>query len=139
MNTVRLIYAPTLGQVELAFAQWRSHREQRSHTPPALRQQAVALLEHHCPSHICQALGIHSDALKRWNRPAQQSTHSSDSSTGNSPSPDFVALPPEEEPRPQLKTLKLAIERPDGLRLTVTGHFSLAELIATFEYTGASR
>ena len=138
MNTVRLINAPTLAQVELAFAQWRNHREQRSHTPPALRQQAVALLEHHCPSHICQALGIHSDALKRWSRPAQQNTHSSDSSTGKSPSPDFVALPPE-EPRPELETLSFSIERPDGLRLTINGQFTLAELIATFEHTGASR
>ena len=138
MNTVRLINSPTLAQVERAFAHWRSHREQRSHTPPALRQQAVALLEHHCPSHICQALGIHSDALKRWGQLAQQSTLSSDSSTARSPSPDFVALP-SEELRPQNEALRLAIERPDGLRLTVTGHFSLAELITTFEHTGALR
>ena len=66
MNTVRLINAPTLAQAERDFAHWRSHRQQRSHTPPALRQQAIALLEHHCLSHICQALGIHSGALKRW-------------------------------------------------------------------------
>ena len=52
--------------------------------------------------------------------------------------PDFVTLPPE-EPRPQTEALRLAIERPDGLRLTVTGHFSLAELITTFEHAGASR
>ena len=138
MNTVRLINSPTLAHVERAFAHWRNHREQRSHTPPALRQQAVALLEHHCPSYICEALGIHSDALKRWGQLAQQSTLSSDSSTARSPSPDFVTLPPE-EPRPQNEALRLAIERPDGLRLTVTGHFSLAELITTFEHTGALR
>ena len=104
--------------------------------PLALRQQAVALLEHHCPSHICQALGIHSDALKRWRRIGQQSALANDSSTAKAP--DFVTLPPE-EPRPQTEVLRLAIERPDGLRLTVTGHFSLAELITTFEHAGASR
>ena len=138
MNTVRLINSPTLAQVERAFAHWRRHREQRSHTPPALRQQAVALLEHHRPSHICQALGIHSDALKRWGQVDGTSTVANESSTVRSPSPDFVALPPE-EPRPQNETLRFAIERPDGLRLSVTGHFSLAELIATFEHAGASR
>ncbi len=138
MNTVRLINSPTLAHVERDFAHWRNHREQRSHTPPALRQQAVALLEHHCPSHICQALGIHSDALKRWGQVAQQSALANESTTTRSPSSDFVALPPE-EPRPQNEALRFAIERPDGLRLTVTGHFSLAELITTFEYAGASR
>ena len=136
MNTVRLINSPTLAQVERAFAHWRNHREQRSHTPPALRQQAVALLEHHCPSHICQALGIHSDALKRWRQVGQQSARANESSKVSSP--DFVALPPE-EPRPHTEVLRLAIERPDGVRLTVTGHFSLAELITTFEHAGASR
>ncbi len=136
MNTVRLINSPTLAQVERAFAHWRNHREQRSHTPLTLRQQAVALLEHHCPSHICQALGIHSDALKRWRQVGQQSALANDSSIAGAP--DFVTLPPE-EPRPQTEALRLAIERPDGLRLTVTGHFSLAELITTFEHAGASQ
>ncbi len=138
MNTVRLIDTPTLAQVERDFAHWRSHREQRSHTPPALRQQAVALLEHHRPSHICQALGIHSDALKRWSQIAKGSTLADKPLATTSPSPDFVALPPM-EPHPQKEALKLAIERPDGLRLTVTGHFSLAELITTFEHAGATR
>ena len=138
MNTDRLINSPTLAQVERAFTHWRSHREQRSHTPPALRQQAVALLEHRCPSHICQALGIHSDALKRWSQVAKRSTLADESSTTQSPSPDFVALPPV-EPQPHKEALSLSIERPDGLRLTVNGQFTLAELIATFEYTGASR
>ena len=137
MNMVRLINSPTLAQVERAFAHWRNHREQRSHTPLALRQQAVALLEHHCPSHICQALGIHSDALKRWRQVGQQNVLANDSSAAAG-APDFVTLPPE-EPRPQAEALMLAIERPDGLRLTVTGHFSLAELITTFEHAGASR
>lgn len=136
MNTVRSINTPTLARADHAFTHWRKHREQRRQTPPELRQQAVELLEHYRPFHICQTLGLNADALKRWAREFAQGAMTDSSSAA----PDFVALAlPLEQPSAHSEMMTLVIERPDGSRLNVSGRFSLAELMSSLELGGVSR
>jgi hypothetical protein len=56
-----------LSTVVSAFEHWRSNRNGRQvPTPTALREQAVALLNHYSSSQITSALRISGSQLKQW-------------------------------------------------------------------------
>jgi hypothetical protein len=56
-----------LSTLVTAFEHWRSNRNDRQvPTPTALREQAVALLNHYSSSQITSALRISGSQLKQW-------------------------------------------------------------------------
>jgi hypothetical protein len=58
-----------LSIVVTAFEHWRSNRNGRQvPTPTALREQAVALLNHYSSSQITSALRISGSQLKQWRK-----------------------------------------------------------------------
>ncbi len=70
--------------VVTAFAHWRSNRIGRQvPTPNALREQAVALLNHYSSSQITSALRISGSQLKQWRN----------SAVPTETKPQFVHLP----------------------------------------------
>jgi len=142
MNVVHSINQPTLASAERAFAQWRAHRQGRGHTPQPLRRQAVALLEHHCAFQICRALGLHADALKRWARESAAEMPSNYNHV-TVVADEFVALPDTahavQSAEDDTSGHTVIVERADGLRLTIIGTFSMADLIGAMADAGASR
>ena len=143
MNVVHSINQPTLASAERAFADWRAHREARGHTPQPLRRQAVALLEHHCAFQVCRALGLHADALKRWAREYAADMPSNNPLGTVVADDDFVALPDTAHAAQyaggDTSGHTVIVERADGLRLTIIGALSMADLIGAMADAGASR
>ncbi len=78
-----------LSIVVTAFAHWRSNRNGRQvPTPAALREQAVALLNHYSSSQITSALRISGGQLKQWRNSAATTEIK----------PQFVHLPISDSP-----------------------------------------
>jgi len=143
MNASVVDFKPSLRSAQQAFDQWRSSRTQRGPTPMALRQSAVALLEQHCPFHICRALRINANALKQWSgaqdAPPSASAESvlleADSSAA------FIRLPEVDEvvtePVADL-TGSLTIELPNETVIRVRRRFTLDEVFQAAARLGAN-
>jgi hypothetical protein len=66
MSAATPLFSPTLESVQQAFDDWRSTRGKRTRTPVGLQRRAVALRQTYRASHICSALKINDNALKKW-------------------------------------------------------------------------
>ena len=74
-----------------SFAHWRATRRRaREHTPPALRERAVALLAERRVSHVARTLGLNPATLARWASVTETDTVVAD----HAPPDAFVPLPP---------------------------------------------
>jgi hypothetical protein len=105
-----------------AFEQWRKTRAYaKVKTPESLRQQAVALLSHHCASTIIKTLKISDSNFKRWLQQSQ--------TIGGEA--EFITLPCVEEPVDTAPAgLNLELTFNSGCQLRLQGDISPAQLTA---------
>ena len=116
--------ATPLAELSAQFAHWRATRDSRkSRVPTHLRTQAVRLLKHHKKSHVIKALGINSTMLKSWQ--PQSETPATPSIAHDA----FIPLPIQQEPD-HSDTVEVRLSNPQGIELSLKGHFSIAQLIA---------
>lgn len=99
-----------LSIVVTAFEHWRSNRNGRqAQTPAALREQAVALLNHYSSSQITSALRISGSQLKQWRN----------SAAPTETIPQFVHLPI--TPSPTQPCVKVELCFASGEQLYLSG------------------
>lgn len=109
---------PTLESVQAAFQQWRQSKTQlRARTPDELRQQALALRDHHSSSEICRALGITRGMFRAWQgQPVSAPV-------------EFIALPATTVPEQAIATpITLELTRANGDHWRLQGDPSAAQL-----------
>ena len=115
------------------FEQWRSTRTGRGKIPEPLWQAAIALQDRYPVGQICRELHLCDTDLRARTRALP--------ATSQSPSPTFVALPPEAFASPATTTpvnapqeIRLVWERADGARLHLclpASEWSQAESLCT--------
>ncbi|MCX4030123.1 hypothetical protein H0A36_28085 [Endozoicomonas sp. SM1973] len=114
----------SLESVAAAFQAWRENRPgKRQKTPAALRQQALALLEHYSVSKVINTLGLSHSALKSWQLVEQ----------GNDPSSDFVALTQPIAPvdnHTYNSSLRIHLTLSHGVQMSIQGELSGSQLSA---------
>ena len=105
-----------LSRTRTMFEQWRATRTGRSKIPDPLWQAAIALQDRYPVGQICRELHLCDTDLRARTRALQAASPS--------PSPTFVALPPEAFASPATATpvtapqeIRLVWERADGTRL----------------------
>jgi len=118
-------------KLKAQFESWRRTREKRGPIPVHLRKAAIALLDKHAQTTICQVCRLHPRALREPIEPKAATT-----------APDFFALPPIVQPAISFSSAQtraecqLLLERPDGARLTLTlpalDSAALADLCSNF-------
>ena len=103
---------PTTDQLSTlvtAFEHWRSNRNGRQvPTPIALREQAVALLNHYSSSQITAALSISGSQLKQWRNSAALTETK----------PQFVHLPISGSPTQPSVKVELCFASGDQMNLS---------------------
>jgi seryl-tRNA(Sec) selenium transferase len=105
-----------------AFERWRTNRTSATQTtPPALQQQAVALLDNFSSSKIVIALNISGTNLKRW---AGQLSPAN----GQLVATEFITLPREDNP--PTAELNLELTFGNGCHMRLCGDISPAQLSA---------
>jgi hypothetical protein len=98
-----------LSIVVTAFEHWRSNRNGRQvPTPTALREQAVALLNHYSSSQITSALRISGSQLKQW----RNTTVSTETK------PQFVHLPISTSPTQSCVKVELCFASGEQMHLS---------------------
>lgn len=105
-----------LSRTRTMFEQWRATRTGRSKIPDPLWQAAITLQDRYSIGQICRELHLCDTDLRARTRALQ--------ATSQSPSPTFVALPPEAFAPPATTPpvvppgeIRLVWERADGTRL----------------------
>tara|TARA_R110001583_G_scaffold22560_1_gene84546 strand:+ start:515 stop:880 length:366 start_codon:yes stop_codon:yes gene_type:complete len=99
-----------LPTVVTAFEHWRNNRNGRQvPTPTALREQAVALLNHYSSSQIISALRISGSQLKQWRN----------SAAPTETKPQFVHLPISSPPT--LPSVKVELCFASGDQMNLSG------------------
>lgn len=98
-----------LSTVVSAFEHWRSNRNGRQvPTPNALREQAVALLNHYSSSQITSALRISGSQLKQWRI----------STAPTETTPQFIHLPIPTSPTQSCAKVELCFASGDQMHLS---------------------
>jgi len=103
-----------LTRTRVMFEQWRATRTGRGKIPEPLWQAAIALQDRYPVGQICRELHLCDTDLRARSRALQAASPS--------PSPTFVALPPEAFASPAVippGEIRLVWERADGTRLHV--------------------
>jgi hypothetical protein len=110
----------SLSELKKEWTQWRTNGRSR-HTPPHLKEQALAQLKTHKISAVVKMLGINTAMLKRWK---QEIDCQPDPLTSS-----FVTLPaisPETaEKKSPILSLKLTHHFSDDSKLSLEGRLSL--------------
>lgn len=122
-------------KLKAQFEYWRRTREKRGPIPAHLRKAAIALLDKHAQTTICQVCRLHPRALQK---PIEPKAGRKAATTA----PDFFPLPPIVQPAISFSSAQtraecqLLLERPDGARLTLTlpalDSAALADLCSNF-------
>ena len=126
MTESSLSNAPSIAEVQAAFARWRERGVPRR-TPDRLRQQAVALLSEHGISEVMQALRLDHRRLSRWRRTL---LGLSETNRGGG----FVELPATGDETSavlaagrETATLTLTRQASDGQSVSIAGELALAQ------------
>ncbi len=99
-----------LTQLKADFAKWRASRKSiRARTPETLKNRAILLGESMRVGALCSELEISHSAFLKWRK-----TASTPSKT------EFASLAVPAELVPE-GSLKIQLERPDGVKLTISG------------------
>jgi len=111
----------TLEELAASFEEWRASRPyRRAPVPDELRRQALDLLADHTPNQVCARLGINGHMLKKWRARFEQA-------------PEPAAFVPLEIPAPpadETPTVRVCFSYADGVRATLEGELSPAQLTA---------
>ena len=99
-----------LSTLVTAFELWRSNRNGRQvPTPTALREKAVALLNHYSSSQIISALRISGSQLKQWRESAASTPETK---------PHFIHLPISSSPTQHSVNVELCFVSGDQMNLS---------------------